>query len=89
MHLILLWWDTCEAQSAIHETLQQNTTWFDSALHISLYPSLPHIHTHTQKKSCNPIASLDLSQSSPNNHQSASKEVSSSSNNKIKHQGKI
>ena len=50
-----LWLYVCEAQSVIHETVQQYTTWFNNALHISLcHSSSPatttraHTHPHTR-----------------------------------------
>ena len=59
---IPLWLCMCEAQSTIHETIQQYTTSYNNALHISLNPSSspastlahtcnppppPNTHTHT------------------------------------------
>ena len=82
-----LWLYMCEAQGAIHETLQQYTIQFNNALHISLYPSSPastHWHTYTPTptytQSRNPsLPPLSSSLSPPpipqtnNNNQSVSK----------------
>ena len=49
----------CEAGSAMHEILQQYTTWYNNALHISPYPS-SSLHPHTC--TCTPTHMHTISQ---------------------------
>ena len=74
-----------EAQSAVHDTLQQYTASFNNALHTHCVPHSPphphahthtHMHKHTHTYTYN---SLSLYQSLPslNIHQLVSEEVSS------------